>query len=104
MPEFVKVAKVSDIPSGEVIGVNVGDRRIVIANVDGKFYGIDAECTHQGAPLDEGFLEKKVLTCPWHAGDWNVETGEAQGLPVSGTLPTYKVRVTGDDLEVETPL
>ena len=103
MSEFVKVAKVSDVPSGEVVGVDVGERRVAIANVDGQFYGIDAECTHQGGPLDEGFLEGKLLTCPWHAGDWDVETGEAQGPPVSGTLPTYGVRVAGDDLEVETP-
>ena len=36
MAEFIKVAKVSDVPEGEVIGVDVGETRIAIANVGGS--------------------------------------------------------------------
>lgn len=101
MPDFIKVAKVPDLPPGEVCGVEVNGQRVVLANVDGRIYAIGAECTHQGGPMEDGFLEGKLLMCPWHAGDFDVTTGKAETAPASGALPTYPVRVTGDDIEVQ---
>ena len=103
MPEFVKVAKTADIPPGEVRGVDLKGTRVAIANVDGTFYAIFNECPHMGGPLDEGFLEGKTLMCPWHAADFDLETGAALHPPATGSIPVYKVRVTGDDIEVEAP-
>lgn len=103
MAEFVKAAKASDIPSGEVRGVELGSARVCIANVNGQFYAIGAECTHMGGPLDEGFLEDKLLQCPWHAGTFDVTSGEAVDPPATGTVPSFKVRVQGDDIEIEKP-
>ncbi|MCH8196385.1 MAG: non-heme iron oxygenase ferredoxin subunit [Chloroflexi bacterium] len=103
MAEYIKVAKVSDVPEGEVIGVDVGETRIAIANVGGSLYAFGAECTHMGGPLDEGFLEENLLQCPWHAGTFDVAKGEAVDAPASGTIPTFPVRVQGDDIEIEEP-
>jgi nitrite reductase/ring-hydroxylating ferredoxin subunit len=99
--QFVKVAKLSAVPAGEVVGVEVQGTRVAICNVGGKLYAIGTECTHMGGPLDEGFLEEKLLQCPWHAGTFDVTTGEATDPPASGQVPTYAVRVQGDDIEVE---
>ena len=105
MSEFVFVCKVDDVPAGSAKQFTVNGTEIALARVEGgECYAIGCRCTHLRAKLGRGSLEGRTLTCPWHAGDWNVETGEAEGLPVAGTLPTYKVRVTGDDLEVETPV
>ena len=103
MGNFVKVAKVADVPEGEVIGVDLGSERVAIANVAGTFYAFSAVCQHMGGPLDEGFLEDNALQCPWHAGDYNVTDGEAITPPASGKLDVFNVRVDGDDLEVEEP-
>lgn len=103
MPEFVKVAKTSQVPEGKVIGVEVDGTRIVIANVAGKLFALGNECTCMGAPLDEGFLDGSVLVCPWHVGEFHVETGEALRRPAIGSIPTYQVRVEGGDIEVERP-
>lgn len=103
MGEYVKVARAGDVPPGEMIGVDVGEGRIVIANVGGEFYAFDAECTHQGGPLDEGFLEGNNVQCPWHFGEFNIKTGEVESLPPSMPIAVYKVRVRGEDLEVEQP-
>lgn len=48
--------------------MKVGPRGIPIAlaMVDGKVYAIDAVCTYEGGPLDEGNLEGYCVTCPWH--------------------------------------
>ena len=103
MLEFIKVAKVTDVPPGEVIGVDVGDRRVAICNVEGQLCAIDSLCTHMGGPLDEGFMEGKLLQCPWHAGTFDPATGEAVDPPASGKVDTFAVRVSGDDIEIEKP-
>ncbi|MSQ26288.1 MAG: non-heme iron oxygenase ferredoxin subunit [Dehalococcoidia bacterium] len=101
MPDFVKVAKLADIPPGEVRGADLNGQRICLANVGGHVYAIGNECTHQGGPMEDGFLEGTLLMCPWHAGDFDVTTGKAVTSPASGEVPSYRVRVTGDDIEVQ---
>ncbi|MCH7553653.1 MAG: Rieske 2Fe-2S domain-containing protein [Chloroflexi bacterium] len=103
MANFIKVAKAADVPPGEVIGVDVGDQRIAIANVDGSYYAFSAVCQHMGGPLEEGFLEGKALQCPWHAGDYDVTCGEALNPPASGKLNLFTVRVQDEDIEIEEP-
>lgn len=101
MPVFVKVAKLATIPPGEVVGFDVGDNRVCVANVGGKLYALDGYCTHAGGPM--GVLYGKRFLCPFHGGEFDVETGQAIQPPARGALPMYKVRVTGDDVEVEMP-
>ena len=103
MAEYRKVAKVSDVPTGEMIGVEIGENRIAIANVEGQFYAFDAECTHAAGWLDLGFLEGHNVQCPVHFGEFDVKTGEAVELPASLPVGTYPVRVQGEDLEIAYP-
>ena len=54
MGEFVRVAKVAEIPDGGKQVVEVDERLIVICHVGGSFYAIDDVCTHDGGPLGDG--------------------------------------------------
>lgn len=100
MAEFVSVAKIGDIPSGEMLEVSLDGEPVVVVNVDGTLYALGGECTHQGGPLAEGYLEGETVTCPWHNGQFNVKTGEAQGPPPDEPIATYQVRVEGEDVQV----
>jgi nitrite reductase/ring-hydroxylating ferredoxin subunit len=43
---------------------NEGKRQnITIFNMDGIFHGISNVCAHEGGPLNEGTLEKAIVTC-----------------------------------------
>lgn len=98
MKEFVKVAKVSDLPDGEMMAVEVEGEQVLLANVGGQFYAIGEICPHAGAPLSEGFLEGESVECPWHASRFNLRTGEVEAPPAEEGVPTYAVRVEGDDI------
>ncbi len=100
MPEFVRVASTSEVPPGEMKIVEVNDKEVVIANIDGKLVCFSNECTHRGGPMGEGVLEGDVVECPFHAGQFNVVTGEVVGPPPDEPLPTYEVKVDGDDVSV----
>jgi nitrite reductase (NADH) small subunit len=99
MAEFVRVAGTADIPPGSGIVAEVNDQFIALFNVDGTFYAIDNICVHRGGPLGEGELEGEVVTCPWHAWQYNVKTGKSLTSP-SASVKTYDVKVDGSDVKV----
>jgi len=100
MAEFQKVASASDVPPGEMIVVEVGGEEIAIANVGGEFYAFSNLCTHRGGPLGEGILTGEVVECPFHAGQFNVRTGEVVAPPPTEPVKTYAVQVEGGDIRV----
>ena len=99
MPDFVKVARVTDLQPGSAITVTVNGKEIALYNVGGKIYATDNTCLHEGGPLGEGILEGEVITCPWHLWEYNVCTGEKLGAS-SIKLATYPVEVDGADIKV----
>jgi nitrite reductase/ring-hydroxylating ferredoxin subunit len=103
MAEFVKVASASAIPPGEILIVELGDKEIAVANVDGSFVAFQNACSHRGGPLGEGILTGEVVECPFHAGTFNVRTGEALSAPAEDPIETYAVQVDGDDVKIESP-
>jgi uncharacterized ferritin-like protein (DUF455 family)/nitrite reductase/ring-hydroxylating ferredoxin subunit len=46
-----------------------------------SYYAMEAECPHAGGPMEESSVDIEdsayVVSCPWHAYDFNVETGES---------------------------
>jgi nitrite reductase/ring-hydroxylating ferredoxin subunit len=100
MGEFTRVASTGDIPPGEMIVVEVEGEEVAIANVGGEFYAFSNSCTHKGGPLGEGILTGDVVECPFHAGQFNVRTGEAVAPPPTEAVLIYRVQVDGDDLSV----
>ena len=104
MSEFRMVAKVSEVAPGEMELVEVEGDAVVIANVAGKFFAFSDTCTHDGGPLSDGELEGDIVTCPWHFTPFNVRTGEAQeGGITDEPIPTYEVRVEGDEIQIRKP-
>ncbi len=104
MAEFQTVAKASEVAPGEMKLVEVGGEEVVIANVGGEYFAFSNTCTHEGGPLSDGELEGDIVTCPWHFTPFNVRTGEAlEGGVTDDPIPTYVVRLEGDDIQVRKP-
>ena len=95
---FTKVASVSDVAPGKLLLIL--DGRAVVANVAGAFFAFASICPHAGGNLGEGFLDEYVLECPWHAGRWDIRTGQALTRLATADVERFKVRVKGEDIEV----
>lgn len=98
--DFVKVARVDDLPPGKIESVEANGERIALCNVDGKYYAVRDECTHEQFPLSAGDLDDRRLTCALHGACFDVESGEVLALPATEAVKTYEVRVNGDRIEV----
>jgi nitrite reductase/ring-hydroxylating ferredoxin subunit len=98
-PDFFKVAKVSDVPEGEM--KIVFQDLVTVANAEGKFYAFGNICPHAGGPIGDGFLEGCIVECPWHAAQWDVRTGEALTALATADIPLFEVRIVDDDIEIK---
>jgi 3-phenylpropionate/trans-cinnamate dioxygenase ferredoxin component len=95
------IAKRTDIPPGTAKRVEVDGVEVLLCNVDGELYAVADVCTHDGGPLDQGVLEDSIIECPRHGATFDVRTGAALTLPAIEPLPTYRVRVDGDDVFID---
>lgn len=102
MADYMKVAAVSDIPSGTMKTVTVKGKALAVTNVDGEFFAVDDACTHEHCSLgSEGFLDGNVITCGCHGGQFDSTTGKVLALPPTQDLGSYPVKVKGNDVLVE---
>ena len=101
MGAYVKVCEASDVPTGAMCPVEVGERRLMIVNVDGVLHAVDRICTHEEADLSSGFLIGSVVTCPLHLSRFDVVSGEVQNPPATVSLKTYRLKVEGTSVYVE---
>ena len=97
---FVKVAKTTDIPVGNMRHLEVDGLSVLIANVKGKFYAVCDRCPHLNAMLSKGTLNDSIIICPRHFSSFDVTTGKAIS-GVRSSLQTYKLKVNGNDLLFE---
>ena len=51
---YVRVANKSEIGTAKMKKVLLGDREVLIVNVEGTYYTVDNLCTHYGGDLSEG--------------------------------------------------
>ncbi len=98
--EYVTLGRTGDVAPGHVKVYEVQGRRIALCNVDGAFYAIDDVCTHDGGPLDQGYLEGHQIECPRHGARFDVRTGRALTLPAIMPVKSYLVQVEGGEIRV----
>jgi 3-phenylpropionate/trans-cinnamate dioxygenase ferredoxin subunit len=81
--------------------VEVDGTVVLLCNVNGELHAVEDVCTHDGGPLDQGEMQDGKVMCPRHGALFDVATGAALTLPAVVPLPTYRVRVEGDDVFVD---
>lgn len=99
--EWVKVADLGACPPGELLEIEAGQERIVLANVDGEVYALENRCSHQDLPLSDGELDGDRLECLHHGATFDVCTGTAMALPAIKSVATYVVEVRGQEIFVQ---
>ena len=100
MANWVSAGRTDEIPPERVKVVEVGEERIAVCNVDGRFCAIADVCTHDGGPLDQGELFGNEIECPRHGARFDVCTGKALTLPAVLPVKTYEVRLEGGEIQV----
>jgi nitrite reductase/ring-hydroxylating ferredoxin subunit len=98
----VKVGSLAHLPPGSVMEVRAGGETYALCNVGGSVYALGGTCLHVGGPLGHGALDGHHVVCPWHMWEFDCRTGEYDRNPAF-SVPTFPVRVEGDDILMELP-
>jgi len=92
----------NDLESGTARRFEVGKHRICLVRVADDFYAIGDRCSHADFSLAEGevYPEEREIECWKHGSTFSLIDGKPQSLPATKPVPTYEVRVDGDDVMV----
>ena len=115
MAEYKEVLKKDEMENGEMRGISVDGKDILLAKVEDRFYATVNSCAHMGARLSGGTLSGTVLTCPRHHSRYDLSDGHvirwtdwtgaklaiAKLFKPPRPLRTYPVKVEGDSVMVE---
>lgn len=100
---FVKVANVSELRSGEMMAVTIGDDQVLLSNIEGSFHAIDDVCSHAYACLSDGEMDGEEAACPLHGGSFNAITGVPINPPAEEPLRVFQVKIEGDEIFIAPP-
>jgi 3-phenylpropionate/trans-cinnamate dioxygenase ferredoxin subunit len=97
---FVRIAKIGDVPDPGKMLLEVDDRLVVLLHIGGELFCIDDVCTHDGGPLGEGELCGHELACPRHGAKFDVRSGAPLTMPATEATRTHEVKVDGEEILV----
>jgi nitrite reductase/ring-hydroxylating ferredoxin subunit len=97
---FRSVGPLKLLPPGTAIQVEIDGNAVALCNVDGTLHAIDGICPHSGGPLGHGALDGPILTCPFHAWEFDCRTG-ASLADENFQVTTYPVKVEHGEILVD---
>ncbi|MBE2320841.1 Rieske 2Fe-2S domain-containing protein [Solirubrobacter sp. CPCC 204708] len=99
--EWTAVLDDAALLEGELRGVEVEGRAIVLARRNGRIHALDDRCAHRSGSLADGELKGECVVCPLHASEFRLEDGAVERGPSAYPQPVFDVRVTDGWIEVK---
>lgn len=100
MSEFVRACALADIPDEGALGVEIGDEPVVLARTGGEVFALRDVCSHAEVALSEGDVYDHTIECWLHGSCFDLRTGKPTNPPATVPVPTYRVRIEGDEVFV----
>ena len=101
MAQFVRVAKVEEVPEGEARVFALGELRLALCKVEGAFYCVEDICSHDDGPLGEGCLVGHEIECPRHGARFDVRDGKVTRMPAAAPVESFAVKVEDGQVLVQ---
>jgi 3-phenylpropionate/trans-cinnamate dioxygenase ferredoxin component len=97
-----RLCRRDDIEPGTARRFDLNDHRVCLVRIGDDFYAIGDRCSHADFSLAEGevYPEEREIECWKHGSTFSLVDGKPQSLPATRPVPTYDVRLEGDDVLV----
>ena len=93
-PRQVKISEAEALNPGQMLGVMIENKPILLANIDGVVYAIDNQCSHEDALL------YNCVECPLHGSRFSFKTGQPMEEPATEAVRTYPVSQEKDGIYI----
>ncbi|RAY13917.1 Rieske (2Fe-2S) protein [Actinomadura craniellae] len=97
---FVKVCSVTDIPADGALAVEIDDVPVALVRTGAEIYALNDTCSHAEVSLSEGEVYDGTIECWLHGSCFDLRTGKPTNPPATRPVPTYRVKVVGDEVHV----
>jgi toluene monooxygenase system ferredoxin subunit len=91
-----------DLREGELTGIEVAGKKLVLLNIDGEIRAFEDRCPHLGSRLSEGDIDGRTLTCAAHLWEFDAVTGKGTD-PGNSQLNVFETRMADGNIEVLVP-
>ena len=98
---FEVVATLDEIEVGGTLLVELAEPICLVRLDDDDVRAVHDTCTHQQQPLHEGTVDGDTLVCAAHAATFDLDTGEAIGVPAVDPIPVYACKIENDCVLVD---
>ena len=89
--EFKEIAKVDEIPSGEMKKYDIDGDEVTVAHLEDGFFAFNDRCPHMNSPLHLGKIEGGEIVCPLHKARFDLKTGRKAADPRVPIPKAFKV-------------
>ncbi len=87
--------------NGKPVRVEVDGVGLVVCQTKpGKVAAFGEFCPHLAAPMEDGWVDRGRLVCPWHGSWFAIESGRVVRGPAAAPLPCYEARLVNGTVEV----
>jgi 3-phenylpropionate/trans-cinnamate dioxygenase ferredoxin subunit len=113
-----RIGAVDDVRRDGCRIVEVNGRQVGVISVDDEFFAVFDRCPHMGAAMCRGTLSgtflpgppheldygkhERVIRCPWHGWEFDLETGRSLLEPDRVGLMVYPVTVEDGEVVLHT--
>jgi 3-phenylpropionate/trans-cinnamate dioxygenase ferredoxin subunit len=97
---FVRVCSLGDVPNEGAFAVEIEDTPVAVVRVGDDVYALRDVCSHAEVALSEGDVYDHTIECWLHGSCFDLRTGKPTNPPATQPVPTYRVKIEGDDVYV----
>ena len=113
MQKRFEICPTDELAPGEREIVDLDGMSVGVFNIGGEYHALKNDCPHQRAPLCEGKVtgttsatspgdvtwedEGRVLRCPWHGWEFDIETGRSVFNPHRVRARSFEATVEESD-------
>ncbi|WP_046300210.1 Rieske 2Fe-2S domain-containing protein [Mycobacterium sp. UM_Kg27] len=99
--DWTPVLPEAELPAGKKPKrIDVDGVAVVLCRTDDSVSAFAGLCPHLAAPMEDGWVDRGRIVCPWHGSQFDVETGAVLRGPSAAPLPCYQARVRDGMVEL----
>jgi 3-phenylpropionate/trans-cinnamate dioxygenase ferredoxin subunit len=97
---FVRVCSLADVPEEGALAVEIEDTPVAVVRAGEDVFALRDVCSHAEVALSEGEVYDHTIECWLHGSCFDLRTGKPTNPPATQPVPTYRVKIEGDDVYV----
>ncbi|MFB9833761.1 non-heme iron oxygenase ferredoxin subunit [Actinoallomurus acaciae] len=97
---FVRVCALAEVPDEGALAVEIDDTPVAVVRVGQEVFALRDVCSHAEVALSEGEVYDHTIECWLHGSCFDLRSGKPTNPPATQPVPTYRVKIEGDDVFV----